>query len=638
MAKINLLDPSVFNMISAGEVVERPASVIKELVENSIDAGATQIDITIVDGGLKRIQVSDNGVGIEKDDIRSAFLPHATSKLSRIRDLETLSTLGFRGEALASIASVSEVTLVSKTANDDLASYIYLSAGKVIDERVDSRSNGTTITVENLFFNTPARLKFMKTSSAEQRAVVAMVEKIVFANPHVSISISDGKKLLFEHQSGDLKEAICSIWGGETFSKMIPVDYEKAGIRVSGYISNLEFTKATRSWQAYVVNGRAVENRDLTLAVDKAYEGKLVKSNYPFCVLDIVLPFNEVDINVHPRKSEVRFRNKSSVFSAVYYAINKALDDANPYSATSFLPERENLSIGEIMSGQHATAEDFGYQITNPIFSNASIAVDLSFADKQPDFVKRTIRDIEREEKEYMDRVFKAYDERTPIIGDCSEDDQMAMQYGFLSPEVAAQIKKQKPDTFFDGIIVGQIFGTYLIVEREGIAYIIDQHAAHERILYDKLTKRLEPKYIQPLLIPYKFKLSAEEAEYFEKIMPLLNKMGFDTDKKFDNYFIYAVPDLVVEMNMQQFMSGIFKNMLTDKEITYLDIVKEKVCQIACKSAIKGRDRLTPGQISATVMSFLDADGKLPEKCPHGRPAVVQLTKTEVEKMFKRIV
>ena len=229
MAKINLLDPSVFNMIAAGEVVERPASVVKELVENSIDAGATQIDVTIIDGGLKRIQVSDNGIGIEKDDIRSAFLPHATSKLQHIRDLDTLSSLGFRGEALASIASVSEVTLISRTAGDDTASYIYLVGGKVVDERVDSRAKGTSITVENLFFNTPARLKFMKASSAEQRAIISTIEKIVFANPLISITVSDAKGMVFEHQGGELKDAICSIWGSDTFENMLPIEYEKAG-------------------------------------------------------------------------------------------------------------------------------------------------------------------------------------------------------------------------------------------------------------------------------------------------------------------------------------------------------------------------------------------------------------------------
>ena len=418
------------------------------------------------------------------------------------------------------------------------------------------------------------------------------------------------------------------------FSKMIPVDFEKAGIKVVGYISNLDVSKATRSWQAYVVNGRAVENKDLTLAVDKAYEGKLVKGNYPYCVLEIILPFNEVDINVHPRKSEVRFRNKSSVFSAVYYAINKAFDDANPNSAVSFLPQRDNLSLGEIMAGQYSSAEDFGYRITNPKFQKEQVASEVT----QPVVYQKTLKDVEREHQEFLAQAYKALQEKEPIIGDCSGDDQMAMQYGFVDQELANKMRLANPDGFFDGKIVGQIFDTYLIVEREGIVYIIDQHAAHERILYDMLTERLEPKFIQPLLIPYKFKLSAEETEYFEKVMPSLNKMGFDIDKKFDNYIIYAVPDLVQDMNFQKFLSELFKNMLTDKEITFLDIVKEKICQIACKSAIKGGDRLNPGQITATVMSFINEDGKLPEKCPHGRPAVVQLSKTEVEKMFKRIV
>ena len=635
MAKINLLDPSVFNMIAAGEVVERPASVVKELVENSIDAGATEIDITIIDGGLKRIQVSDNGIGIEKDDIRSAFLPHATSKLLHIRDLETLSSLGFRGEALASISSVSEVTLVSKSSKDEVASYIHLVGGKVMEERIDSRAKGTSITVENLFFNTPARLKFMKATSAEQRAIVSTVEKIVFANPSISITITDEKGLVFEHQSGELKDAICSVWGGEMFSNMLPVKFEKAGISVSGYISNVEFSKPTRSWQAYVVNGRAVENKDLTLAVDKAYEGKLVKHNYPYCVLEIVLPFNEVDVNVHPRKSEVRFRNKSSVFSAVYYAINKAIDNANPISSTSFLAEKENLSYGEIMSGQpHNSAADFGYRVTKPNVPTENTNVSSNFNNK-PSFEPMSLKELQRRDEEKFQLACKALQEKEPIIGEC--DNQLAMQCGFIDKETAQKILLTD-DNFFDGKIVGQIFDTYLIVERDGIAYIIDQHAAHERILYNKLTSRLTAKYVQPLLIPYKFKLSQDEAEYFEKMMPVLNNIGFDLGKKFDNYFIYAVPDVVQDMDFNKFLGELFKNMLTDNEITLLDIVKEKICQIACKSAIKGGDRLNPGQIYDTVKSFLDEDGKLPDKCPHGRPAVVQLTKNEVEKMFKRIV
>ena len=261
MAVITVLDKNVSELIAAGEVIERPSSVIKELVENSIDAGATQIDITIVDGGLKRIQVSDNGIGIEKDDIRSAFLPHATSKLERIRDLETLSTLGFRGEALASISSVSEVTLISKTAKDEMASYIYLVGGKVVDERVDARANGTSITVENLFFNTPARMKFLKKDVSEANAVSAVVDRIALSHPEVSIRfIRDGKQAMLTNGNGDLLSTVYSVLGKEVSDSLISVDYEIDNVRVSGYISRPVSCRATRGMQFCFLNSRFIKS------------------------------------------------------------------------------------------------------------------------------------------------------------------------------------------------------------------------------------------------------------------------------------------------------------------------------------------------------------------------------------------
>ena len=625
MAKINLLDPSVFNMIAAGEVVERPASVVKELVENSIDAGATRVDVTILEGGLKRIQVSDDGVGIEKDDVRSAFLPHATSKLEHIRDLDTLSSLGFRGEALASIASVSEVELVSRAQNEDVGSCIYLVGGKVVDERVSSRAKGTMITVENLFFNTPARLKFMKSNSAEQKAILSTIEKIVFANPSISITVSDGKSVIFEHEAGDLSNAICSVWGADNFEKMIPVEYEKAGIKVKGYVSRIEYSKPTRSWQAYVVNGRAVENKDLVLAVDKAYEGRLVKHNYPFCVIEILLPFDEVDVNVHPRKSEVRFRNKSSVFSAIYHALGQAFDRENPYADTSFI-RNESASYGEIVLGHSSSAADFGYWITNPYYQKE---------EQKPQEVEQTRLDtsalLEIARASAPKLYYPSLEGRTHIIGDI-ESIEAAKRADF---ENALNISRKG---IFDGNVVGQIFDTYLIVERDGYVYFIDQHAAHERILYNRLVERLDPQCVQTLLVPYKFKLAGAEAEYFEKILPTLIDFGFSIEKKFESYYIYAVPDVIVDMDFKKFFGELFKNMLTDREITLLDIVKEKICRMACRSAIKGGDKLNLRQIQDTVTSLLDEDGKLPDKCPHGRPAVIRMSKADVEKMFKRIV
>ncbi len=633
MAKINILDPSVFNMIAAGEVVERPASVVKELVENAIDAGATHIDITIENGGLKLIHVIDDGIGIEKDDIRSAFLPHATSKLEHIRDLETLSSLGFRGEALASIASIAEVTLSTRTAKDEIGNKMRLVGGKVVEETIDPRSVGTSIKVENLFFNTPARLKFMKTPTAEERAIISTIEKIIFANPSISVVVSDEDDIVFEHEGGDLKDAVCSIWGAETFEKMVPIHFEKAAITVNGYISKVEFSKPTRSWQAYIVNGRAVENKDLVLAVDKAYEGRLVKHNYPFCVLDLIVPFDEVDVNVHPRKSEVRFRNKNAVFGAIYRALNDAFNENNVIGNTSFVTSDEDLSYGEILMGQNNSAENFGYKITNPNFVQEK-------SEQEPEPVQQRI-DTSRLHNEFFvpERdIFDipSVDKMNHIVGDVN--DNIYEAYGFEYVDFENKLRTAKGIGVFDGRIIGQMFDTYLVVERDGFVYLIDQHAAHERILYNKLQERLVPKYVQPLLIPHKFKLAGAEADYFEKMMPVLNNMGFEIGKKFDNYFIYAVPDIIVEMDFKGFLSEFFKNMLTDKEITVLDIVKEKICQTACKSAIKGGDRLNAQQIQDTVMSFLDDDGKLPDKCPHGRPAVIRLSKTDVEKMFKRIV
>ncbi len=630
MAKINVLEPSVFNMIAAGEVVERPASVVKELVENAIDAGATHIDITIEEGGLKLIQVIDDGVGIEKDDVKNAFLPHATSKLEHIRDLETLSSLGFRGEALASIASVSEITLSTRTSKDQIGTKVRLVGGKIVEECPDARSLGTSITVENLFFNTPARLKFMKTPSAEERAIISTVEKIVFANPSIAVVVSDEKDIAFEHEGGDLKDAICSIWGVDSLDKMTTIKYEKAGIIVSGYISKPEHSKPTRSWQAYVVNGRAVENKDLTLAVDKAYEGKLVKHNYPFCVLDIVLPFDEVDINVHPRKSEVRFRNKNAVFGAIYRALNQAFEEDDQIANTSFIRTDENATYGEILLGRSNSAENFGYRNTMYDTPKAASYEEYRPVYKQERINTSTIYDLENESdvSKILVPALQGY-----TTGNVYQD------FGFEYVDVENKLKSARAINMFDGRIIGQIFDTYLVVERDGYVYFIDQHAAHERILYDKLKDRLEPKYIQTLLIPYKFKLSGAEAEYFEKMMPVLNNMGFELVKKYeDNYFIYAVPDVIEELDFKKFMGDLFKNMLTDKEITMIDLVKERICQTACKGAIKGGDRLNQRQIEDTVMSLLDKDGKFPDKCPHGRPAVIRLSKTDVEKMFKRIV
>ena len=329
MAKINLLEPKVFNMLAAGEVVERPASVVKELVENAIDAGATEVYITIENGGISKIQVSDNGIGIEKDDLRAAFLPHATSKLKNITDLDSLATLGFRGEALASIASVSEVTLISKFRSADLANKIVLRGGQVTEETIATRVDGTTITVENLFFNTPARLKFLKKAASEQRFVQDMVKILIFANPQISITLVAEGETLLSHRGGELVDAIYSVYGAKVAENLMPIAQNPdREIKVSGYVSKVDYTKPNRTYQTIIVNSRPVEDQTITTAVEKAYAEFLMKRTYPMFVVDIVMPFEDVDSNVHPSKTEVRFRDKHAVFSAVYHAVHDTVEES----------------------------------------------------------------------------------------------------------------------------------------------------------------------------------------------------------------------------------------------------------------------------------------------------------------------
>lgn len=638
MPKINVLDPSVFNMISAGEVVERPASVVKELVENSIDAGATSIDINIEEGGLKRIQISDDGIGIAKEDLRTAFLPHATSKLTRIADLDTLSSLGFRGEALASIASVSEVTLVSRAHNSECANRISLSGGKVVEERVDSRAIGTLISVDNLFFNTPARLKFMKTASAEQKAVVSIVQKLILANPEISISLFSGDDTLIVHEGGSLLDAITSVYGIETADKLVEVNYAQTGIQVKGYISRTDFTKPTRTWQTYIVNGRAVENKDLSLAVDKSYEGRLVKHNYPVAILEIILPFDEVDINVHPRKSEVRFRNKNWAFSAIYHAIGDTLDKLAV--DVSFVPDEKKQFDYSAITAYNKPATDFGYRPRNYVVAGGDFG-DKTGTSKLSDspicFYKTTITEpIDYDSRDTSADLYSNFENNALDAQNSSEKSDNYKEQSMFEDEDFANSSNGKKR--FDGKIVGQIFDTYLIVERDGFVYVIDQHAAHERVLYEKIANRMKPEFIQQLLLPFKFKLTEEESEYIDKIIPNLNKMGFDISETDGSYYIYAVPEPVARMDLREFLNGIFRNMLSEQDLTLLDIVKNNVCQQACKAAIKGGDALTREQIEELIVGIMDEDGKLPDKCPHGRPAIISYTKKDVEKAFKRIV
>ncbi|MBO4554798.1 MAG: DNA mismatch repair endonuclease MutL [Clostridia bacterium] len=643
MPKINLLEPKVFNMLAAGEVVERPASVVKELVENAVDAGATEVYVQIEEGGIRKIQVSDNGIGIEKEDLRAAFLPHATSKLKNITDLDSLATLGFRGEALASIASVSEVTLISKNRGGEVANKIVLNGGQVVEETPASRTDGTTITVENLFFNTPARLKFLKKAASEQRFVADMVKILIFANPKVSITLSSEDGTLLKHKGGDLLDAIYSVYGAKVADNLIEIKPSEFGnIKVSGYTSKVDYTKPNRTYQTIIVNSRPVEDVTIVTAVEKAYAEFLMKRTYPMFVVDIVMPFDDVDSNVHPAKTEVRFRDKHAVFSAVYHAVKDSVEEflktvSFGFEKPSSLSESDlddvfgNLNRqndGEVPASNAQAGETEKPKFAQTRLDTSSL-YDLTHRTSKVDFSNLNFGQKSNVLKD------------SSVIEDAFEKDLNA-GYGDLTKPDERILNETADDEqeygVFDGKIVGQIFDTYIIVERDDLVYFIDQHAAHERILYDKLVSKFSVEHTQALLVPYKLSLTAEESEYLEDVLPQLEELGFEIKRNGTNFLVYAVPEPVANLSLDKFFLNLFKNLNDEKPVKLTDLLREKLCQTACKAAIKGGEALSRGQIERVLKNYLDENGKLPSQCPHGRPAVVAFTKTDVEKMFKRIV
>lgn len=645
MSKINVLEPNVFNMISAGEVVERPSSVVKELIENSIDAGASEVSVYVEDGGIRKIQVSDNGIGIEKDDMRKAFLPHATSKLKNIVDLDSLSTLGFRGEALASISSVSEVTLSSKSKNQDIASKIMLSGGKVTFEGDDSRAEGTVISVENLFFNTPARLKFLKKGVSELNYVKDVVRMLILANPSVRIELSNEEGTLLRNEGGTLADAIFSVYGAKTADNLLEICDEHGGtIKVSGFTSKVDYTKANRTYQTIIVNGRAVEDQTIQTAVEKAYSEYLMKRTYPMFVLDILMPFDDVDVNVHPSKTEVRFRDKHAVFSAVYHAVQNTINDSLKNVAFGFDVEQNLTKNSQNTTKQSDFSNNFNVDpVRKPQVNYAQTSIDTSklFSGKTTpknyfgfDIPSKNSDSILNDTHVSFGNDFTHSSNPFDDVESVACDDN-----GVSATENNSNIDNAESEyAVFDGKIVGQIFDTYIICERGDLVYLIDQHAAHERILYDRIVGKFNVKHTQPLLIPFKLTMTGEESEYFERILPNLQILGFEIGKSGSAYTINAVPEPVAQVNFSKFFSDLFANMQSESELTLQNLLKDKLCQQACKAAIKGGQSLTRAQIERVIKNYVDENGNLPTKCPHGRPAVVAFSAKDIEKLFKRIV
>ena len=618
--KIKLLDASVANKIAAGEVVERPASIVKELVENSIDAGASNITVEIKDGGIAFIRITDNGIGMEEEDVKNAFLRHATSKISVAEDLNDIVTLGFRGEALPSISAVSKVSLSTRTKNASEGTQIELTGGVIERFFPCGCAEGTTIIVEDLFFNTPARRKFLKRASQEASYVFEAVNRLALSNPEISLRfVQDGKTLLRTPGDSNLLSAIRAVFGADVAKNMIEVNEEMNGITLKGYIGKAEIQRNNRSRQILFVNGRSVKNDLVSSAISQGYQGRLNIGKFPFFVLEMNVLGTLVDVNVHPTKQEVRFAESLPVFDTVASIISKVLTKNQEIpSLFDKKEEKEEIKIVEVETALPKKVEYTPVSTLN-VQSFKEIKLPQSFEEK-PLQVEDTPNPV----------TFNK-----PVVEEKQEEFTLpqAMQEEIILP---AETKQEEIllDLSDNYKITGVLFDTYIIIEQNDDCYIIDQHASHERLLFERLNASLKQEgKSQILLFPQLVKLSPKEFATVMDLMPELEKLGFAIDDMgFNTLAIKEVPEILSSINAERFLSSLEENV---KNVRTQELKRNKLMQMACKSAIKGGDKLSETDIKL-LLKLIKEEG-IPLTCPHGRPILIRLTKHELEVRFKRI-
>ena len=650
--KINVLSPRIYNRIAAGEVVERPASVVKELVENSIDAGANKIKIEVKEGGIKEIVVTDNGSGIEKDDLPLAFMPHATSKIQDVDDLDTIATLGFRGEALASIASVSMVTLSTKTENAESGYLIEANGGEISKVSEIAFTKGTSIAVRNLFYNTPARAKFLKRPKLEEGEITSLIEKFMLAHPEISFEYYADEKCVYNSTTNNLKDVIYLIYGREVYDNLLEINYKADDVEVSGYISAPKISRPNRTYQTLFVNGRYVVNYQISACIQGAYEHFLMKNRFPIYILNLKIPFDKVDVNVHPNKKEVKFQENSKVFMVVRKAVEKALVGTNLIADFEFTSrEEKDWSKFSIENDENPQRTSFDTELRfNPLAKDEGKSFNIKVTKDDNDEIisPKDLQDMGIETINMPNfSSIKSEDRKKNKPGGYiffdQEEDRLIEEVDLNSaPPVfkeTPKVKEKKEETFLQENaeikIVGVVFKTYILTEYEDSVYVIDQHAMHERQLYDKLKKQIDEKEVikQDLLFPYEFSLQHEDAEKFSSKIPNLKEIGFDVEDHGQDFKIKSVPFLLSSISLNKFIEEILGDeTLKDKKAS--EFINEKLCQTACKHAIRAGDSVTKEQIAYLIGEM--KKGVL--LCPHGRPIIVKITKKDFEKMFKRVL
>lgn len=637
MGRIKLLDSLTANGIAAGEVVERPSSVVKELVENALDAGASVVTVEITNGGIKMIRVTDNGCGMDAEDAVNAFSCHATSKLSRLEDLSSISTMGFRGEALSSISAVSRVLLKTIPVGEEYGTIVELESGKVIRKEKATGIWGTSIEVRDLFYNMPARYKFLKKDQTEAQYITILCERFALVRPDVSFRlIKNDKEILHTPGNNDARSSLYSIYGNDVVNNCIPLESEHGKIIVRGFAGKPILARSGRGEQTIFVNDRIIRSKTIAAAIDEAYKTLLMKKKYAFVILMIYVPSALVDVNVHPQKSEVRFWNDSEVFRAVYHTLHGALmseplvNDLNapsePYSPGS---DQTGDSVDQTRDGQPMIAKS-----ESPIYRQGVLSSAESVISEQAAVIYEN-DNMNRSQKDQNSKSFKT----EHVLSDKINREKASGKsfdrgnYDRSRDCVLNEIK--------DSLYIGTLFGTYILLQSESNLIILDQHAAHEKILFEKLVKdRASQKDYsvpsQQLLSPAALTLSPSDLEFAQNNQNRFRELGFDFDRMGEkDIAIRFAPSFGDGKNVSSLFADVLDQLKNDLETT--DDEKLLIlATAACKAAVKAHDRLDPIEVRSLIESLVILDN--PFSCPHGRPIIIRYSKRDLEKEFKRIV
>ncbi|WP_022760004.1 DNA mismatch repair endonuclease MutL [Butyrivibrio sp. AD3002] len=654
MAKIFELDQNTIDQIAAGEVVERPSSVVKELVENAIDSGATSITVEIHDGGTKMIRVTDNGCGIDKSEIRNAFKRHATSKLMSIDDIYRLKSLGFRGEALSSIAAVSQTELITKTENELIGTRYCVSGGNEESIEEIGAPTGTTIIVRDLFFNTPARKKFLKTNQTEGSYVGDLMEHLAMDNPSISFHFINNRDDRFTTSgNGDLKEIIYRIFGRDVAMCLVPISITEGDYTIEGYLGEPALNRSNRNFENFFVNGRYIKDKIISKALEEGYKEYLMQHKFPFCVVHIRMRSELVDVNVHPSKMEVRFSNQPAVYEFIIKSVAVTLHEHEMIPEVLRDEREEKASEAKAaatpvpnknISEKKAVEE----KVPEP-FEQSRLSEDKKLKEDEPVFAEGISPEPVVIEDNMKSPVWtRVFGDHTPPK---SEEDSKAAGPIIKSSDAVIVEKGIQLDLFDEKIltkdnrneytILGQIFDTYWIIAFKDKMFIVDQHAAHEKVNYERMIKRYEKKETVSQLVqpPIIVSLTTQEIDVFEKYHSSFEKLGFNIEPfGGHDYAIREVPvDIYGCENEKEMFTEILDELATDNNLDRTpDVINYKIASMACKASVKGNMKISRMEMEKLIDELLTLDN--PYNCPHGRPTIISMSKYEIEKKFKRVV